>query len=254
MKIAVCEFKGPSQEIDSDFLDAIHKVKADITVFNEMPFGSWLAESEVFDQKKYDQSVDVHHHCIEQLKNFSMTHQHNFILSKPCYEKDQRVNRVVSLVNGEEICTHTKQKFPQKPGYWEKSWFGPGETKFELLSIENVKIGILLCTDSMYMEFARLYSQKGASVIVVARATSGDSDKVWMSTLKVMAMQTGCYVVSSNRRSLPGAAQTFNGTGMIFNPVGDLMAKTSEQNPIVSTTLDLALVNEAKASYPFIVY
>ena len=254
MKIAVCEFKGQSQSIDPEFLDAVQQTKAHITLLNEMPFGSWLAGTEAFDQASYDESVDLHYQCIEQLKDFSATHQHHFILSKPCYEKEQRVNKVVSLVSDQETCPHTKQKFPQKPGYWEKSWFGPGETQFELLMIDRIKIGVLLCTDSMFMEFARLYAQKGASVIVVPRATSGDSDKLWMNTLKVMAMQTGCYVLSSNRRSLPDESQTFNGTGMIFNPLGELMAQTTEQDPVVAVTLDLALVEKQKASYPCVVY
>ena len=50
-----------------------------------------------------------------------------------------------------------------------EDWAVPGD-RFEVLNIENVKTGLLVCADAWFGEHAEILSEKGAEIIVVSAA------------------------------------------------------------------------------------
>lgn len=254
MKVSVCEVDSPIDKFSRPFLESLAAEKSDLILLNEMPLGDWLANSKVFDQALFDKSVQLNRDGLEQLKEVGAS----ILTSVPCYENDLRINQAVVVSDGKLSSSHAKQHFPCEAGFWETSWFSKGQSKFNPIEVNGVKIGVLLCTDSMFIEAARAYAKQGASIIVVPRATSGAGDDLWVSTLRVMAMHTGCYVLSSNRKSANAvqdksqvdAEQTFNGFGFIIDPLGIVVAQTSANSPVISYELDLKLVDDQKLQYP----
>jgi N-carbamoylputrescine amidase len=68
--------------------------------------------------------------------------------------------------------------------------------------------------------------------------------------MRMAAIVSGCYVLSSNRAGRDSRGQTFGGSGWIINPNGDVVAKTSPDEPVVSHEIDLKLVERAHRQYP----
>jgi N-carbamoylputrescine amidase len=145
---------------------------------------------------------------------------------------------------------HTKQFFPNEPGYYEACWFERGQLRFELATAGDVRAGFQICTDVMFLEWARFYGKSGAHLIVVPRATPAPSLKRWRTVMCAAAVTSGCYVASSNRVGVDENGQEFGGRGWIIDPVGDVIAETSAEHPVVAAELDLGLVAEAKHGYP----
>ena len=76
---------------------------------------------------------------------------------------------------------HTKSFFPEEPHFWEETWYDHEEGKtFELLEIGEIKIGVLLCTEMWFTEYARQYGKAGNRHSIVPRATEMSSVNQWI--------------------------------------------------------------------------
>jgi N-carbamoylputrescine amidase len=101
----------------------------------------------------------------------------------------------------------------------------------------------------MFNEHARAYGRAGADLIVIPRA-AGTSHTRWLAAGAMAAVVSGSYVVSSNRVGNASCGITFGGVGFVFGPDGELIAKTSAQQPVMSFELDLERSRAAKSQYP----
>jgi len=199
-----------------------------ILVTNELPFGYWVAREPIFDRKAAQASVDLHDHGLQALSALSAP---TIITSRPV---------VRSL--------HRKQYFPAEPGWYETSWFDPGEDDFPLVEVTGVAIDILLCTELMFNERARRLGRQGASLIAIPRAT-GAAD-MWRTADRMAAIVSGAYVVSSNRVSSAQEDPGFGGDGFAYGPDGALLASTNRASGLSVIEVDLDAAAIQKSAYP----
>jgi N-carbamoylputrescine amidase len=68
--------------------------------------------------------------------------------------------------------------------------------------------------------------------------------------MKMAAIVSGCYVLSSNRGGVDSRGQRFGGRGWVIDPEGELVAQTSPSTPVVFHEVDTELVARAQAEYP----
>lgn len=78
---------------------------------------------------------------------------------------------------------------------------------FDVLEYRGQRLGVLLCTELMFTEWARHYRRQGAHVIAVPRA-SGMSMRKWHTAAAMAAIVSGCYVLSSNRAAAVGDSES----------------------------------------------
>ena len=172
------------------------------------------------------------------------------VSSRPVRAGDRLANEAFLMAEGEYQALHHKHYFPQEPGYFEASWFRPTRPGFDVGEYRGLRIGVLLCTELMFTEWARHYRRQGAQVIVVPRA-SGSTTIHWDAAARMAAIVSGCYVLSSNRFSrAAGAEPQFGGRGFAYSPAGKLIGETSESQPFFCVNIDKALVADAQRSYP----
>jgi N-carbamoylputrescine amidase len=86
--------------------------------------------------------------------------------------------------------------------------------------------------------------------LVVPRAVGGETLARWLVAMKMAAIVSGCYVLSSNRTGLDSKGQYFGGKGWVIDPVGEVLEETSLERPFVFCDLDTDLVSEAQREYP----
>jgi N-carbamoylputrescine amidase len=162
-----------------------------------------------------------------------------------------RTNEAFLRSSGDNLQrVHTKQYFPDEEGYYEARWFQAGERHFRLDDAGPLRCGFLICTELMFNEHARHYGRAGAHVILVPRATGSGSLDRWLVAMRMAAIVSGSYVVSSNRSGTDSHGQTFGGHGWIIDPSGTLVAETSAEAPAVFYEIDTDLVAQAQRDYP----
>lgn len=249
MKIAICEL--PHRLAVGD--RAWHDVEAELIrqtpellLLNEMPFGEWLAADDTYDPAAAARSIEVHEAALPAIQRLPCA----VLGSRPVPGPGKLSNEAFLMVEGNYRPIHHKHYFPQEPGFHEDSWFAPQLGGFDAVNHGELRIGVLLCTELMFTEWARAYRRQGAHVIVVPRA-SGVSVHQWHAAAAMAAISSGCYVLSSNRRSdSEPSMPTFGGRGFAFSPAGNLIAETSAATPLVTVDIDLQQVREAQANYP----
>ena len=251
MKITVCELHPDMLPQSADwraFASRVKREKPDILLLNEMPFGPWIAAGEQPDRSVIALSQRLHQQGIAQLQELGVP----TILGTRAADHDgHNVNEAFVWTEEKGAAgVHTKQFFPDEPGFYEARWFDAGQRHFRTVDAGALRVGFLICSEVMFNEHARHYGRSGAHLIAAPRATPAGSLGRWLVALRMAAIVSGCYVASSNRGGTDSKGQRFGGCGWIVDPNGELVAQTSAVTPVASYDLDLDFAARAQREYP----
>jgi N-carbamoylputrescine amidase len=231
-------WKGFAKRIEHD--------RPDIALLNEMPFGPWVSREASLDEATVEATLLEHEIGLNSLAALTVA----TICSRPVRNARKLANEAFLMANGEYHAIHHKHYFPQEPGFYESSWFAHARPGFDVTEYLGIRIGVLLCTELMFSEWARHYRRQGAHVIVCPRA-SGKSMEYWDAAARMAAIVSGCYVLSSNRVARePSLEPRFGGRGFAYSPTGELLGETSEAAPLLCVDIDKLRVAEAQRNYP----
>jgi predicted amidohydrolase len=249
MRISVCQLPNgllPNDPAWSDFVGRLEHERPELAVLNEMPFGAWVANEARFDPKLAATSVHAHEAALPALRQLPSA----VLASRPIRGKMKLANEAFLIADGVYRSVHHKHYFPQEAGFFEETWFAPERPGFDVTEYRGLRIGVLLCSELMFTEWARHYRRQGAHVILSPRASS-TSMRCWDAAARMAAVVSGCYVLSSNRVSGDADAwPPFGGRGFAYSPTGELLSETSATTPVVSVNIDVAQVAEAQCNYP----
>jgi N-carbamoylputrescine amidase len=248
LKVGVCQLPDgllPDHPAWQEFASCVAAERPTMVLLNEMPFGAWIAREETFREESAQASLAAHEEGLHAIRKLPTA----VIGSRPIRGDRKLVNEAFLLADGAYVPIHHKQYFPQEPGFFEDTWFSATQSGFDVTEYDGVRIGVLLCTELMFTEWARHYRRQGAHIIVAPRA-SGASMRHWHASARMAAIVSGCYVLSSNRISNAGSAPSFGGKGLIYSPIGNLLGMTSAAHPLLCVDIDPALVADAQQKYP----
>ncbi|MBL4633483.1 MAG: carbon-nitrogen hydrolase family protein [Kofleriaceae bacterium] len=226
--------------------EQITSEEPDVLVTNEMPFGRWLAAKTTFNSLDAEASILAHEQGLLALRNLDIP---LVLSSRPVEFEGTLANEAFVLTNGTYHFAHHKHYFPEEGGFFETAWFRTNKRGFDVLKVNGLSVGFLLCTELMFNEWARFYGRQGAHLIAVPRA-SGQNFTQWKTAASMAAIVSGSYVVSSNRVGRYDDALSFGGKGFAFAPDGSLISETSSSKPVVSFELDLGVVEKQQKQYP----
>jgi N-carbamoylputrescine amidase len=249
LNVGVCQLPDGLLPEHPAWLDLVRRVAAErphLLLLNELPFGPWLAREDSFSDESATASLDLHETSLRAIERLPAA----VIGSRPIRAGDKLANEAFLLRDGRYAAIHHKQYFPQEAGFFEDTWFAAAKPGFDVIEHCGMRIGVLLCTELMFTEWARHYRHEGAQLIVAPRA-SGASMRHWHASARMAAIVSGCYVLSSNRASSAGSsAPHFGGKGFIYSPTGNLLGMTSAEQPLLTIGINLSLVADAQRRYP----
>jgi N-carbamoylputrescine amidase len=226
--------------------DSVTTARADLLITNELPFGPWLADSNVFSEDEAHRSVRAHEQGLEGLIDLALP---AVISSRPVWHGKRLANEAFVLENGVVRPLHRKQYFPNEPGWFESEWYLGDDSGFGVPEILGINVGVLLCTEAMFNERARAYGKQAASLIVIPRASGVDVES-WKIAGAMASLVSGAYAVSSNRVGLSRNGTRFGGGGFAYAPHGHLLAVTAPANPVQTLELDPKMSALAQCEYP----
>lgn len=251
IKVGVCECPPellPGSPDWRELCRAVRQESPEMFLLNEMPFGKWIAAEPTFDALVWREACALHDEGVDRLAELGVP----VVAGTRAREVGgRRVNEAfVWTKDGGAVGVHTKQYFPDEEGYYEARWFEPGERHFRIAETGAVRGGFLICTEVMFNERARQYGRRGAEVVFVPRATGRGSLPRWMVAMKMAAVVSGCYVMSSNRSGTDSRGQLFGGSAWVVTPDGEVAAQTSGTTPLVFHEISTEAVASAQRDYP----
>lgn len=252
MRLTVCELPEDRTAFErawNDLVDHVASEESDLVLLPEMPFATWLPASPDDDPAAWKQAVNAHDEWITRLDALAPA---TVLLSRPTIRHDRRLNEglVWTPADGTET-VHEKRYLPEEAGFWEASWYDSGDRDFSLTECAGALTGFLICTDLWAAEEARAYGQDGGHLIVNPRATEAATLEKWRAGGRAMSVVSGSFVASSNRVTTADQSDViFGGEGWIVDPDGTLIARTSRNQPFVTTDIDCNASERAKEMYP----
>ena len=227
----------------------VQEQRSDLVVLPELPFSDWLAADPLSDAGRWQQSVEAHQSAIDSLSDLGARAA---VSSRPTLEANgsRRNQAFVWTTKAGAARIRDKYYLPDEPGFWEASWYDRGEQSFPIVRALEARVGVLICTDLWFFEWARHYGRSGTDLLCVPRATPYVSLDKWLAGGQSAATCSGAYCLSSNRWDPTGSGVDCGGLGWVVDPDGKVMATTSADEPFVTVEVDLDLARAAKSTYP----
>lgn len=251
MRLTVCELPDDREAfaLRWDALrDHVRTNRSEIVLLPEMPAYPWFAHKPDFEDEVWREALRDHDALLERLAELAPA---SVLSSRPAEEEGRRLNRGFLWTAAEGYApVHDKRYLPDQEGYYEARWFHRGEFGFTSVSVGDVSVGFLICTDVMFNERARGLGRKGAHIIAVPRATAAHDR--WEIALRMAAVVSGAFVISSSRagKRADGGQFVFGGEGLVVSPEGEVLARTSREESFVTIEVDPLEAEADKENYP----
>ena len=250
MRVTVCQLSDEPRAFAADWETLRAHVgdqESDLVLLPEMPFATWFATEPAFAQAPWDAAIAEHGRWKQRLSDLAPA---TVLSTEPVERNGRRLNEAFVWSAGRARPAHHKRYLPDEEGFWEASWYERGDGAFDLADAAGARVGFQICTELWTLEQSRKYGLAGADIIAAPRATPASSVERWVVAGRSAAMLAGAFCLSSNRAGPSKAGFQFGGAGWIIGPDGDVLALTSEAEPIVTRTIDLADARAAKSTYP----
>jgi len=255
MKVTVCQLSNEAVQFDLDWKKLISHCqsnKSELVLLPEMPFYPWIANQPNVDEAKKSIATESHKIWIERIEELGVP---TVAYTAPVIDDDKFHN--TAFIWTKELGhqkVHTKYYFPEEEGFYESTWFDREPKAFELITIGDLKIGFLLCTEIWFTQHTRQYGLNGMDLLLVPRATGKSSVQQWLSCGQTSSVIGGAYCLSSNRSGMGEGNFQWGGASWICQPMdGKVLGLTTEETPFLTIEIDLEKSKAAKLDYPLYV-
>ena len=252
MKVTVCQLDNRQGYLEPMLETLAAHVKeegSDFLLLPEMCFSEWLAADPVPEATQWHSAVSDHERHIAQLAQLGAK---AVMSTRPIVREHGSFRNQAYLWTAETGAqpVHEKYYLPNGPEYWENRWYDRGEKRFDLARALGMRIGVQICTEMWFFEWARHYAASLADLLCVPRATPHGSVKKWLAGGQAAAVCSGAYCLSSNLWNPPGSKANCGGLGWVTSPEGEVLAETSVESPFATVEIDLEFARQSKQTYP----
>ena len=166
------------------------------------------------------------------------------------------VNRgVLFAPDGYVIATYDKiHMFDADVGdgqhYCESDSFASGATPV-IANLDNIQLGMSICYDLRFAHLYRQLARDGAHILTVPSAFTAVSGAAhWHVLLRARAIETGCYVIAPAQCGIHSDGRKTYGHALIINPWGEILAEADHGDRVITATIDVAKITEARRAIP----
>ena len=227
----------------------IQENRSDFLLLPEMCFSEWLAVDPAPNLERWYQAVVEHEIQISKLAELGAK---AVMGTRPIVLKNGSFRNEAYIWSASEGAQPVREKYylPDEKNYWESSWYDRGERRFDLCRCLGVRIGVQICTEMWFFEWARHYAASRADLLCVPRVTPHGSIKKWLAGGQAAAVCSGAYCLSSNIWNPPESKADCGGLGWIISPEGDILAETDTNSPFATIEVDPEFARLSKNTYP----
>ena len=255
MKVTVCQLSNDSKQFEKEWEELVShckRNKSELLLLPEMPFYPWIANQPTINNSKKIDAVQAHETWLERMEEID-----NIIVAytKPVIREENFYNTAfIWTKEAGHQKAHTKYFFPEEAGFYEETWFDREPQNFELIEINGLRIGFLLCTEIWFTQYTRKYGLEGMDFLLCPRATGKSSIDQWIRCGQTSSIIGGAYCLSSNRSGIGEDNFNWGGVGWICQPMdGALLGVTSNDSPFLTVDVNLTKSKQAKNNYPIYV-
>lgn len=253
MKVTVCQIDPREDQLDQ-YMTALaeHAREKDsqFILLPEMGLSDWLVADQTPCAQKWYEAVQQHEARMSRFTDMGVP----AILGTRPIIKDQGSRRNQAYIwqqdTNQASAIREKYYLPDEEGYWEHSWYERGPLAFDVARALDMRIGVQICTEMWFFEWARHYAASRIDILCIPRATPHESVDKWLAGGRAAAVTSGAYSLSSNLWCPKGSKANCGGLSWVVDPEGNILATTNEQDPFATVEIDLDFSKISKTTYP----
>ncbi len=253
MKVTVCQIDPRERQLDryiDGLSDHLKSADSDFVLLPEMGFSDWLAADKSPDANRWAKAVDDHDGYIKKLGELGAK---AVMGTRPIINDcGSRRNEAYIWTKDTDRASGVREKYylPDEDGYWEHSWYERGPRAFDTTRISEARIGVQICTEMWFFEWARHYAAACVDLLCIPRATPHGSTDKWLAGGQTSAVCSGAYSLSSNLWFPEGYKANCGGLSWVIDPEGNILATTDPENPFMTVDINLEFSKASKSTYP----
>jgi len=247
MRVTVCELPHEPAALEAQWsalCEHTTEHRAELVLLPELAMVDPVWELEQFDEARWEAAELLGEAWLARLAELGAEY---VVGTRPVTVDRRRFNQGFLWSSVGVAPLRRKWLLPDEPGGREARWFDRGDPIFPVFHAGATSFGLNICTELWALESFADYAQHGAQIILSPRATAAATTAKWLSAGVVAAVRTGAFSISSNRVDPSGAC---GGIGWIISPDGEILGRTTREEPFVTMDIDLAATVTARSSYP----
>ena len=192
MKVTICELSDNPNQFQEDWVNLTKYTtaqKSDLVLLPEMPFHQWIASQPTVDESIKTKNIASHELWLKRIPELNAK---IVAYSKPVQKGNKYYNTafIWTKEKGHQK-VRSKYFFPEEDGFFEATWFDRDDSGFELIEVDGIKIGFLLCTEIWFTQYARKYGLAGIDLLLCPRATGQSSVPQWIRCGQTLSVISG---------------------------------------------------------------
>jgi predicted amidohydrolase len=142
VRVTVCQLPEERNRFDEQWKALCAHVRTErstLVLLPELPFAGWFPATRAFDAQVWQRAVELHRRWETKLRQLDAA----FVVGTRPVDRDAR--RLNEAFLGTPHCTqpiHEKRFLPDEEGFWEASWYAPGDGAFDLVHADDVVLGV----------------------------------------------------------------------------------------------------------------
>ncbi|HEU5432482.1 MAG TPA: carbon-nitrogen hydrolase family protein, partial [Thermomicrobiales bacterium] len=134
--------------------------------------------------------------------------------------------------------------------YQESETVAPGD-QIVTFDLDGVTVGLAICYDLRFPELFRILALRGAEIIVLPAAFTMTTGKDhWEVLIRARSIENGAFMVAPGQvGQFPPNSWSY-GRSLIVDPWGIVLATAPDEETVIFSDLDLALVRKARRQVP----
>jgi len=128
----------------------------------------------------------------------------------------------------------------------------PGEVS-PVFTVNDVKIGIVICVDALYPELTRVLALKDACVIFNPSNIPENRSELWKHVSATRAAEnTVFYVFVNNTNTLYPDERIVKGHSLVVAPDGETILEAGEEERVYQRDLDLRQIDKIRQRWRYL--
>ena len=161
-------------------------------------------------------------------------------------ENGNLYNTVALVYRGEIIGKYRKiLLFPLTD---ERKYFKSGK-ELKVFETPYGKIGVLVCYEIRFPEFARKLTKMGAEILAIPAEFPSSRIEHWRILTRARAMENQLFVIATN---CVDYEKNYNGYSVIVDPYGNVLNEGGELQELIFSKINLDDVENCRKTFPFL--
>jgi predicted amidohydrolase len=132
----------------------------------------------------------------------------------------------------------------------ENEYYSRGARKL-ITQVKGFRICPLVCYDLRFPVWARNQGDEYDVLLYVANWPER-RNLAWKTLLQARAIENQCYVIGVNRVGKDGKDINYSGDSSVFDPMGEMLWRSSNEVATHTVTLSKDKINEVRSQLPFL--